>query len=679
MADPELSTLDDLLSGGIPDETVDLGGPVQPTKAYADLPEKLAFVGGLAGAQPGRIAGAVLGTPAGGPIGTVAGSQAGAGVGAAIGATGGYFLGQSFQDLANDVPVSLDRIAQNLTEAAKSGLIQGSAEMALPAAGQIITGLGGKKVIEKGVGWMAGKMGQYILPQHGSVVQMTEKAAQKGGSTLTAGQMIEPGSEESHRMLKLFENLSYNAWFGGPLKKTYQTNEAAIQSAFDQFVAQMEKLAPKDAEATFRGVIDGRVMDYMMRPAKTMFDDIRKRAPGGQVELTPMFKQLRDPNSALGNLVVNNLTKIRDSMPDPAGVQAIDKVISLLQTPKGAQVGFAMPRLTLDQAIHLKTELNNIAKRPSLGGSPEGQVLIGAAERMSKQIDDKVMEALKRQQTLSSDTTLVRDYERAQKFYAAATEKYRNEFVKKTLDTIEKKPGSLARLLMPNNIASESEHLNLVRSIKAAYGPRWNLEMRPLLVSSLGRRAFDEVNQTFSPRKLVGELDKYGTTLLDEMLGKNSAKEMVDFAKVMEHAGTRPKGQGSVAIQLLSAGAAAGVAGGAGYALTGDFEKAAGSAGGGAATILLGPRLLGEILGNPRWLKAMKEGVFQMQRTGKPPAFLSSMLRQASALAAKPSLEESLAIEPDLPKKLATFGQFARGTEPTLQSESRPGTAPRAE
>lgn len=650
MADGEVSTIEDLLSGEIPDETAPLPSGAPPI-AFQAAPAQLGFAGGVLGAQFG------------GPVAPARG------LGAAVGGTAGHFIGQSIQDLANNVPVSLDRIAQNMVEATKTGLIQGSAEMALPVAGQFVSAAGGKRVAEFAVGKVAKKLGEYVLPATGTVVQKAEKMAAKGGGELTPGQMIEPGLAETGRGVRLAENLAYNAWFGGPLKGTYQMNEQAVNRAFDGFVTQMEKLAPKDAEEVFRDVVTGRLMNYMMRPADVMFDNIRKRAPGGQVELTPLIKQLRDPNSALGNLVIGGLRKVRDSIKDPTKLDQFDKLIDLFQTPKPGTIGRALPKLTLDQAIHLRTELNNIAKRPSFSASPEGQMLVNSAEAMSKRIDDAVMAALRRQEQLSSDTTLVRDYEKARKFYAAATEKYRNEFVKKTLDTIEKKPGSLARLLMPNSIPSEAEHLELIRGVKSAYGPRWNLEIRPMLAGTLGRRAFDEVNGTFSGKKLVAELDKYGRTLLDEMLGKGTAQEMVDAAKVLEHVAQRPKGMGSVAIQLMTAGAAAGVAGATGYAITGDLEGAGKAAGAGTAAILLGPKLLGHILGDPRWLKAMKTGVMQFSKTGKPPGLLLTTLRQAAATVARPTLEESLTLEPDLPKKLATFGAFARGPEKTLQEE----------
>lgn len=640
----EQSIMDEILAEPIPGEEGAATTTSAPPLAQAHTPEQMAFTGAMVGSN----------IPPGSLIPPTRGLQT------AVGAGAGHFVGKTIQDLANDVPQNLNQIGDNLIEAGKQGMLSGSAEMLFPGLGSLATMTGAKRGAEIVGGAIAKKVGEYVLPVVGSVVQKAEKIVGKGGGPgLTPGQMVE-GSGADHRALQIGENLAYHSWTGGPIRGVYEANERAAGQAVDSFVQQMEKLSPKDAEATFKEVISGRIKDLWMRPADRAFDSLRTRAQGNTVDVVPIVKLLRDPNSKIGNLVVDGLRKIREVKPGQAG--EIDGLINLLKTPVKGTKTQALPKLTLNQALYLKAELNRIAGRTSYAGSPEGDLMISAAGRLNRQVDDRIKDGLAKQSQLTNDPRLVADYDKANKFYAAAASKYDNDLINKVFQTIEKKPGSLARVLLPDNIPSELEHLNIIKAAKAAYGPRWNIEMIPLLTASLANRAYNTVENRYSGTLLANQLGKYGQTLLDTMLGPKKGEQLMDFARTLELVGNRPKGTGSVAIQMMTAGS---VAGAADYLISGDVEKALGS---GLAFVTLAPWMTGHLLANPTWLKAMKTGLMEFHQTGKPPSMLMTTLRQAAAASQGGTVSQKLAVEPDRSKAISETALPTR----TLTPEARP-------
>lgn len=625
----EQSIMDEILQEPIPGEEGISPAHSQPPMALPNLPERASFAGAMAGAS----------LPPGSLLPPTRGIQT------ALGAGGMHFVGKTIQDLANDVPQNLSQIGDNLIEAGKQGLLAGTGEMLFPGMGVLATATGVKAGAGKVVGAIAHKIGEYILPQKGQVVQTTEKLLTKaGGPGLTPGQMVE-GSGTDHHAIQIGENIAYASWTGGPIRSAYEANQRDLGNVVDAFVGRMEKLSPKDAEATFKDVITGRTMDYMMRPAKAAFDGLRSRAPGQVIDLIPQLKLLRDPNSKVGNLVIDGLRKIRETVPGDA--KDIDNLVAVLDTPaKGTQTQ-AIKNLNLNQALYMKAELNRIANRKSYSGTPEGDLMLSSAGRINRQVDEQIKMGLEKQQTLSSDTTLVKDYEKANKFYAAAAEKFKGPLVTKVLDTIEKKPGSLARVLLPDSIPSEQEHLNIIKAVKSAYGPRWNIEAIPLLTATLGNRAYNLETQSYSGPLLAKELNKYGSTLLDSAIGPKMGEKLMDFARALDQVKERPKGTGSVAIQLMTAGAL-GATGG--YLISGDIEKAAG---GGVATVLLAPWMIGHLLANPQWLSAMKTGLLEFNKTGKPPGMLTTTLRQAAIASQGGTTAQKLSVEPDKSKVMS--------------------------
>lgn len=619
--------LDELLKDEpIPDEEgIDTGTPTQigSDSGRADL---AGAVGGIAGAQLG------------GPV------IPARGMGALIGGAAGHLAGSVSQDLEQGgLPQATANFTKNLTEAAKTGLLQGSAEMALPVVGQVGMAVPGvKQGLQRLGGAVASKIGEWVLPKMSPAVEGMQKRLVKEGSPgLTAAQRLDPTRGEEAKFVQLGENLAYHAWFGGPLKNAYEVNEAAANQAFDRFVTTMQGLSPKDFEGTARQVLTGRIKQNMFEPMDKIYDNIRQRAPGNIVEATALLKELRNPNSKMGNLVIGGLKNIRESAQNPG---EIDRLIKLLDTPKKGAQTQTLPKLTLDQALRLKTQLNQLAEGPT-GTDPDVRVMAATAGRLASGLDKQIQSGLSTAQINMNDPGLLRTYTNASATYARLADKYQNQFVQKVIKAIDEKPGTLGHLLMPSSLSPDMipAHQEMVKAVKAAYGPRWNTEIRPLLAATLGNRALDETGK-YSGVALARNLQSYGSDLLDQMLGPKTGQALMDHARTLEHVAERPKGTGSVAIQLMQASALSGAAGAAtGFALTGDVGTAVK---GGTVAILVAPWVLGHLYGNPTWIRAMDKGLLQFRRSGKPPGILLTTLRQAAAVAGKPTFEAALTTEP---------------------------------
>lgn len=613
-----------------PDEGYDPGEPL-PLGSGSDRADLTGTLGGIAGAQLG------------GPL------PPARAMGAFVGGTVGNLAGRTSQDLEQGgLPQAVSNFSTNLTEAAKTGLLQGTAEMAFPVVGQLGMAIPGvKQGLQRVGGAVAKKVGEWIMPkQNPETEAMAKRMAKEGSPGLPPTTRIDPTRGEEPGMSQMAETLAYHAWFGGPLKHTYQVNEQAANQAFDRFTTAMRQMAPKDFEATARDVITGRIKQNMREPMDRIYDNIRQRAPGNIVEADSLIRDLRNKNSKMGNIVINGLRNIRESAKNPG---EIDQLIALLDTPKKGTQTQARPKLTLEQALRLKTQLNQLAEGPT-STDPDVRVLMSTAGRLAEQVEQKIQAGLATAQTKLNDPTLLTTYTKAAATYARLAEKYQNKFVVDTLKAIDDRPGTLANLLLPetgagsafaNNPGKWREQLD---AFKAAYGPRWNTEVRPLIAATLSGRAFSESAGRYDGAKLTTELNKYGKENIDALLGPKTADALMQHAKTLERVAERPTGPGVGFIKIAQASAVLGGLGSAtGFAFTGDYEDAVK---GGSATILIAPWVLGHLYGNPALLKAFDSGLLQFQKTRKVPSVLMTTLRQAAATAGKPTLEAALTTEP---------------------------------
>lgn len=614
---------DAYLNQDIPDE---VAIPAKPTAALASRADMGAFTGGMVGAQMG------------GPI------IPARGVGAAIGAGVGHFAGQMADDLEQGgFQQATQNFGDKLIEAAKVGLTNGSAEMALPLLGQTAMAVPGvRSGLQKVGGAIAKKVGEWIMPpMNPETKAMAGKLSKEGSPGLPPLTRIDPTRDQPQGISQLGETIAYNAWHGtgGPLAKTFDVNEQAAQQAFERFHGAMNNMTPKDFEAVAQDVVTKRIKQYLTVPMDKIYDNIRQRAPGNLVNVDQMLLELRNPRSNMGNEVISGLRNIREAADNP---KEIDQLIDLLGTPKKGTATQARPLLTLDQAMRLKTQLQSIADTP-LGTDSSKNVYYKTAGRLAGEVEQAIQGGLQKASVRLNDPKLLSTYQNASQTYARLASKYDSDLLNKTLQSIDNRPGSLAGILLPQTgpgtefAKNPGKWRESLDAFKTAYGPRWNTEVRPLMAATLANRAFTQSEGRYNGKLLTDELNKYGKENLDALLGSNTAQVLMDHAKTLERVAQRPKGPGSAYIKIAQASAlAAGVGSVTGFAFTGDYENAVKDA---SATILIAPWVLGHLYGNPTLLKAFDSGLMKFHQTGKPPSTLMTTLRQAVATAVEPTLD----------------------------------------
>lgn len=599
----EPSTIDDILGGDLPDEggvPVNAGAPGSGRPTPGDI---LSTAGGVVGAQLG------------GPV-----PQARA-VGAAVLGGTGKFVGDVMQDFGGETGMNFrsghvpttNELADHLVDAVANGSMQGGAELLLPFGGAV-----------------AASRAALLPKKVGPMIEKTEAIVKKGGGPgLTAGQMIEDANVKSG--VKIMENMSYNAFTSQVVNDTRMLNEQAVQNYGKMWVSQLEKLPASDVGDVLTAIVKERTERFVNKPLDIVFDTLRTNVPGRHVNVVPTIKLLRDPNSKIGNLVVGGLQKVRESSQNP---QEIDTLISMLQTPEKGTQTQAISNLSLEQSFRLKTELGRIGnKNVTPATSLEDQSLIANAGRLAGEMDKSIKTSLK------NAPDMLNLYEKANTYATKMYGVFRDDLLKATVHELEKRPGRVASVLL------KPDNQDTIQAVRQAVGPRWKTDIEPILAASIVREGYDVVQNRFVGKQIAGALNRLGSDTIDATLQPGTYNKLLDFAKALEHVSTPPKGIGGMYIQMASAGAVGGVAG-AGYAVvTGDAAGGVTKGLEAASLVLIAPWVMGHLVANPTLLTAMKDGLLQSQKAGKPTDLLLTTLKQAAAVAVTPTVQNVLTSE----------------------------------
>lgn len=619
--------------------------------AEADIPDEEGVATDVRGGGPLRFAPDV-GAAALGTIGARVAGPPGAGVGGAV----GDFAGHVIQDTAEGLPfpgttaLSMDRLADHLIDAAKTGVIQAGMEALVPYAGAAM------EPVRRGLAKAGAKV--FLPKKPGEMIEKTEAIVKKGGGPgLTAGQMVEDQAEKNG--VKIMENISYNAFTSQVVNDTRMLNEQAVQTYGKLMVGQLEKLPPSEVGDLLTAIVRDRTDRFVTKPLNLVYEKLRAGIPGEVVmDAIPVVKLLRDKNSKVGNLVISGLQKIREGADGPQAVQAIDDLIGMMSTPiKGKEV-VPLKSLTIDQAFRLKTELSRIGnKKITPNTSLDDQAMIANAGHMAQSIDRSI------KSSLVNAPDMLALYEKANAFASKMYGVFRDDLLKATVHELEKRPGRIAStLLKPDN-------QDTILAVRAAVGPRWNAEIEPLLASSILRDGYDAVSGRFVGTKVASALNRLGAETVDAAIKPKTYNRLLDFAKALEHVAQKPSGVGGVYVQLATAGAIGGVAG-AGYAIVSGDTQGGITKGLQAGTlVLLAPWVMGHLVANPKWLEAMKTGLVQTYQTGKPSSLLLQTLRQAGAASLSPETDRTLQNDEERAMMLGVSKQQLRSP---IEKQPRP-------
>ena len=559
----------------------------------------------------GAAGGATFGMSVGGPPG--------AAIGAMAGGTGGHMLGQTVQDLSNGVEQNLDRIAENALESTKYGLGNGILE----GAGQFL-----RPVIDPviyGIKWAGSKIGEklFVPKEISETARKAEELLREiGAPGLTSGQLSEPGSK---RLGTISENLAYNSMTTNIVNKIRNRQWQGLKDYVANLMEQWGQLPAKDATELFKWAVNDNFEGLVRQPMNVAMKDLREALPGNIVNATPLLRKLQSPNAKVTDVVRTILEKEHEQ--DPA---VYDKLIKLLAPTKPGAGTRALPNLSLDEAMRLNAALGTLERKYSKMADGPSRTMAVAAGTYSKQLDAAI------KQSLSGTPELLRSYESSMAAYAEGMQTFKNEMVQKFMAKLNTEPGELANLVL------QPGQVEFVKNLKNIAGDTmWKQVVEPRLGATVLYKAFGppsksgglSIEGALSGTKLATTLQHLASDGTAQAIFPQTYTKLLDLAKTIEHIKPTPKGTGGVFIQLAQAGAVGAVVGAAGGFMQGGDTKSSliGAGIGMPVFVLLGPRMLGRLVAEPKYIDAFKHGLIETQRTGKPTTGLLDVIKHLGA------------------------------------------------
>lgn len=372
--------------------------PKAPDEPHSMVPEVAAAAGGMGLSQLG------------GPIVPLRA------LGAMAGGAGGYFAGDMY-DIAQDPKQHYDwpRMSQAFSNAAKSGLMQGTGEMLLPGVGAMGGAMYNRMVPY--LGQPMAYMGKWLSPASQRLKEayqstglpnpMGSPLAGPGAGNPLAGptqqgmphptapgmqsqQMIDPDVQMAERMLER-KNME-----GGLMlsQRTPHKDEKSWASTLEGFSTgaggggDVVNRKRQISENLMEGILEEgqRMKDISFKPADVFYGRIRSQV-GQQsiVEVYPILHSLVDPRNAELQPVVG-LIRQRFAL-DPQRYGRLYQALEQNAQLQGA--GTMRQALSFDDAVTLKNVFGELGYES--GGN---QTLASAARMYSEAIDNRIIQGL---------------------------------------------------------------------------------------------------------------------------------------------------------------------------------------------------------------------------------------------------------------------------------------------
>ena len=429
----DTSSLDDIIN--FEDQAGETSTDV-PTNPHGAMHTAAEAAGG-AWASAGSLAG--HSAYAAGPLAGTGGRMLGAGAGGAMG-YGAYRMHEDLRD--GGVQQMMSNLGDTLVESAKFGATSAATEGIVPGAGWLYRSAPIKAARE----WAMKKWGTSLAGEMDRVIDSVgttmrdvdnivrtgqRRAALKAGTERpAAGMTLGQVSDDPSSVANSLEGVAQSTWFNGVANQQRAwSNEGAVQFA-DDLANQLKGVSTEDVGKSLTWAVKDNFKNLYSAAADTAYDGLRAATAGTRpVMAVPILKDLRNPNSTLGNSVITELKKLRSVGNDPGKIAEIDGLISALditksQAAKGALTR-AAPNLTLDQALRLKTILGEIADSKAGLDSMADIAAKTTAETYAKQIDAGIRKGLAR------TPDLLREYDSAVQHYAEGVATFKNEMVKR--------------------------------------------------------------------------------------------------------------------------------------------------------------------------------------------------------------------------------------------------------
>ncbi len=564
----------------------------------------------------------------------------------------GSLGGRATQVLERGVPLSEAlsprRLLPDVQRAFTSGSLQGIVEGAGPIAKRVGDVTGITKLVEKAIGTTAKKVGgKLFVPDvlSAEARQTGRLLRSVGGPSLTLGQRTDQALK---RVVDVMETVAFGSLTSRIVNATRGLQQTKLNQAASQLASKFREQAGSVTEVgqAFLATVTGRDKVFVRRLMDTAFDSIRQAVPGRVVNSIDTLKLLRSKQSKLGDVVIAELRNSREMAPE-----AIDDLIKLLETPKN--VTLALPRLTVDQAIRLKSALGRISVKPTTDVS--AQQLFKSAGLMERRVNTDIRQALRGRPVINETGGIGAPdaealFDRTNAFATQGFATFRNTLAKSFLKQLEKTPSAIVNLLTGGD-----KKLDTIRAARAAVGDQfWKARVQPAFAAGVLEDAAHPVTGVISADGIAAALKPFGDDVLAQVFSPGQLRGLRNMAGSISLVSVPPRGPGGVLIQLVQAGAFTAI-GGAGISTAKDFfvgdesdspvrNRTVLTAG----LILVTPTLLGRITADPRLVQAFTKGVFQFAKGDPAPlrqtlTIASRQLAAVTAANAASDLQEQLA------------------------------------
>lgn len=551
------------------------------------------------GATVGGIAGAVAGAPAG-PGGSVALGAMGAAGGEALQQVAEHAVGSEAAPrtgLEAGGRIAKEFVFGSLSEIAGRGLQSGLMRLV-----QRETTPEGRQAIS---------FAQQGMPRAG------QPLADQAG--LYSKEFLTPGEATGSSYQNVLNNLAEGSFLGGGVIKDFKSNrQKYLHDAIDKWSEQFGPSLP--SKEVGEAIVGSIQKDYKLEraPARAIYgflSQMTEPKPRIVYELEPTGLLDATGKAMMRKVPKEIIDKSSGAWADMRPLKAFAKkdkqmadFLNGIAAEEGGDTLLAKivgmgDYIPYAAAQKLRTRLQSVADVYSVEN--KRAPALGLANRAGGMVDTAIDQGLARYSPDARDA-----WRYANDIYRGASEEFNNEFLRNLI-----KIGTRRKDGLPEKVFDEvwkPGAVSGIQKLKTALDPEtWKLFQAQASQSLIQRSMKDGVLDFHQLERLAFDPKGIGNAAMRETFGTENLTWLHKFVDAGKLANRRaPEETGKMLIQLTQGGALFGLA--AGILPGGSGVEA------GAATIVLGPWLLGRLLTNPRTANALIDGL--STRTSAPVA-----------------------------------------------------------
>lgn len=453
-------------------------------------------------------------------------------------------------------------------------------------------------------------------PEGRQAVSFAQQGMPRAGQSMAdqtsayAKEFLTPGEATGSSYQTVLNNLAEGSFLGGGIIKNFKANrQKYLQNALDNWSSQFGKTIPDQelGEAVIASIQKNYKLNraparaaygflsQMTEPKPRIVYELEPTAildATGKPTLRKVPKEIIDKGSGAWADMrsLKRFAKEDKGMADFLnGIAAEEGGDTLLAKIVGMQ-----DHIPYAAAQKLRSRLQSVADVYSIEN--KRAPALGLATKAGGMVDEAIDKGLEK---FSPDARDIWRY--ANEVYKGASQEFNNEFLRNLI-----KIGTRRKDGLPEKVFDEvwkPGNISGIQKLKTALDPEtWRLFQGQAAQTLIKRSMKDDVLDFHTLERLAFEPKGIGNAAMRETFGTENLTWLHKFVDAGKAANKRaPEETGKMLIQLTQGGALFGLA--AGILPGGPGVEA------GAATIVLGPWLLGRLLTNPRAANALIDGL----------------------------------------------------------------------